>query len=81
MSSQDSSDDLLSSMLQEAVENEDGEFEFATLKIIDFIVILLFAVTETIPNTTALVMKRLSENPHILQELRVSIFKYKRVFV
>jgi brassinosteroid-6-oxidase 1 len=70
MSSQDSSDDLLSSMLQEAVENEDGEFEFATLKIIDFIVILLFAVTETTPNTTALVMKRLSENPHILQELR-----------
>jgi hypothetical protein len=46
MSSHYSSDDLLSSILKEAAENEDGEFEFATFQIVDFIVVSLFTVIE-----------------------------------
>ena len=81
MSYDDSADDLLSSILKEAAENEDGEFEFATFKIVDFIVVSLFTVIENTPKRIALVVKHLSENPHIIQELRVSMLKYKGVFV
>ena len=80
MSSCDSSDDLLS-MLKEAEEKEDGDFEISTFQIVDFFFHLLFVVLETTPKTIALVVKRLSENPHIIQELRVNIFYCKSVFV
>lgn len=62
--------DLLSLMLKEAVENEDGELEFATFHIIDFLLLLLISSIETTPKTIALVMRRLSENPHTIKELR-----------
>lgn len=65
-----SSDDLLSWILKEAEENEDGEFEFGTFHIVDLILSMFFSAIETIPRTLAVVVKRLSENPHIIQELR-----------
>lgn len=67
--SHDTPDDLLSLMLKEAVENEDGELEFATLHIIDFLLSVVFSSMEGTPKAIALVMKRLSENPHILKEV------------
>lgn len=70
MSSHDSSDDLLSSMLKDAEEKEDGDFEISTFQIVDFILSLMFVVLETTPKTITLAVKRLSENPHIIQELR-----------
>lgn len=70
MSSHNSSDDLLSWILKEAEENEDGEFEFATFQIVDLILSMFFSAIETIPRMLALVVRRLSENPHIIQELR-----------
>lgn len=62
--------DLLSLMLKEAVENEDGELEFATFRIIDFLLELLIPSISVTPKAIALVMKRLSENPHTIKELR-----------
>lgn len=72
--------DLLSLMLKEAVENEDGELEFATFHIIDFLLVLLILSIETTPKAIALVMKRLSENPHTIKELRVSTVKFESLF-
>lgn len=59
ISSYDSSDDILSSLLKD----EDD-------RIVDYILTLMFAVSETIPKNIALAVKLLSENPHIIQELR-----------
>lgn len=81
MSSHDSSDDLLSSMLKDAEEKEDGDFEISTFQIVDFILSLMFVALETTPKTISLAVKRLSENPHIIQELRVNIFYCKIIFV
>lgn len=67
LSSYDSSDDLLSSLLKEAEGKEDVDFED---RIVDIIMCIMFAAFETTPKTTALTVKLLSENPHIIQELR-----------
>ena len=75
LSSNHSYDDLLSSILKDEAEKEaTGKIEFTTEQIVDLIVLCVFAAIETTPRTMALIVKRLSENPHIIPELRVSIF-------
>lgn len=71
MSSNHSYDDLLSATLKDAAEREAaGKIEFTTDQIVDLIVLCVFAAIETTPRTMALIVKRLSENPHIIPELR-----------
>jgi len=71
MSSNHSYDDLLSSILKDEAEKEAaGKIEFTTEQIVDLIVLCVFAAIETTPRTMAVVVKRLSENPHIIRELR-----------
>ena len=73
MSPKNSYDDLLSFVLKYVTEKETAsKFEFTIEKIIDLNVHLLFVYIETRPNTFSLVVQRLSKNPHIIQELRVS---------
>nr|UXW62811.1 cytochrome P450 85A1 [Pinus koraiensis] len=79
MSSNHSYDDLLSSILKDETEKEAaGKIEFTTEQIVDLVVLCVFAAVETTPKTMAWVVKRLSENPHIISELRVSIFNIKK---
>lgn len=70
MSSLDSYDDLISSILKDAAENEDGESEFKTYEIAETILKLMIASIETTPKTIALVVMHVSKNPQIIQELR-----------
>lgn len=70
MSSLDSYDDLISSILKDAAEKEDGESEFKTYEIAETILKLMIASIETTPKTIALVVMHLSKNPHIIEELR-----------
>lgn len=71
LSSNHSYDDLLSSILKDEAEKEAaGKIEFTTEQIVDLIVLCVFAAIETTPRTMASIVKRLSENPHIIPELR-----------
>jgi cytochrome P450 len=81
MSSLDSYDDLISSILKDAIENEDGELEFETCELAELILGLMTTAFETTPKTMTLVVMHLSKNPHIIQELRVSMFPFKTIFL
>eukprot|EP01018_Ginkgo_biloba_P003323 Gb_39886 [translate_table: standard] len=67
--SPDPHEDFLSTLLK--INNEDNRFQLTTDQILDLMVGLLFGGFDTTARTMALVVKRLSENPHVVQLLRV----------
>lgn len=70
ISSDDLYEDQLSAIQKDGAENETDKFQWTNEYMIELFVRLIIAAMETTPKTMALAVKRLTENPHIIPQLR-----------